>query len=131
MKNIIIRNLNSETTPEAIRSLFEPFGTVRKVKLMTHKDTGVSRRFAFLEMTEAKAGQAIAPLDGRIVDGRDQAARGTAEGAPRLIAGACGLTTIGASLIARAGVHRVGRVDGHTQKCPLKITEIDLLQRYR
>jgi RNA recognition motif-containing protein len=70
MKNIFVGNLNSGTTPEAIRSLFEPLGTVRKFKLMTDRDTGLSRGFAFVEMTEVEAGQAIAALDGRIVDGQ-------------------------------------------------------------
>ena len=37
MKNIFVGNLNSSTTPEAIRSLFEPLGAVRKFKLMTDK----------------------------------------------------------------------------------------------
>jgi RNA recognition motif-containing protein len=70
MKNIFVGNLNSSTTPEAIRSLFEPLGTVRKFKLMTDRDSGLSRGFAFVEMTEVEAGPAIAALDGRIVDGQ-------------------------------------------------------------
>lgn len=70
MKDIFVGNLNFETTPEAIRSLFEPLGTVRKSKSMTYRGTGVSRGFAFVEMTEFEARQAIAGLDGRIVDGQ-------------------------------------------------------------
>jgi RNA recognition motif-containing protein len=70
MKNIFVGNLNSDTTPKVIRSLFEPLGTVRKCKLMTDRDTGLSRGFAFVEMAEVEAGQAIAALDGRIVDGQ-------------------------------------------------------------
>ena len=70
MKNIFVGNLNSSTTSEAIRSLFEPLGTVCKLKLMTDRETGQSRRFAFVEMREAEAGQAIATLDGRIMDGQ-------------------------------------------------------------
>ena len=81
MKNIFVGNLNSATTPEAIRSLFEPLGTVRKFKLMTDRDTGLSRGFAFVEMTEIEAGQAIAALDGRIVDGQTIKVR---EGRPKL-----------------------------------------------
>jgi len=70
MKNIFVGNLNSVTTPEAVRSLFEPLGTIRSFKLMTDRDSGLSRGFAFIEMTEVEAGPAIAALDGRIVDGR-------------------------------------------------------------
>jgi RNA recognition motif-containing protein len=81
MKNIFVGNLNSGTTPEAIRSLFEPLGTVRKFKLMTDRDTGLSRGFAFVEMMEVEAGPAIAALDGRIVDGHTITVR---EGRPRL-----------------------------------------------
>jgi len=70
MKNIFVGNLNSVTTPEAIRSLFEPLGTVHHCKLMTDPDTGLSRGFAFVEMQDADADPAIAGLDGRIVDGQ-------------------------------------------------------------
>jgi RNA recognition motif-containing protein len=70
MKNIFVGNLTSGTTPEAIRSLFEPLGEVCSFKLMTDKETGQSRGFAFVEMTEAEAEQAIAALNGKIVDGQ-------------------------------------------------------------
>jgi RNA recognition motif-containing protein len=81
MKNIFIGNLNSGTTSEVIRSLFEPIGTVHSFKLMTDRDTGQSRGFAFVEMVEAQAGQAIAALDGRMVDGQTIQVR---EGRPKL-----------------------------------------------
>jgi RNA recognition motif-containing protein len=81
MKNICVGNLNSSTTPEAIRSLFRPLGTVRRFKLMTYRSTGLSRGFAFVEMTEGEAGLAIAALDGRIIDGHVIQVR---EGRPKL-----------------------------------------------
>jgi len=81
MKNIFVGNLNSGTTPEAICSLFKPLGTVRRFKLMTDRNTGLSRGFAFVEMTEIEAGRAIAALDGRIVDGQPINVR---EGRPKL-----------------------------------------------
>jgi RNA recognition motif-containing protein len=49
MTNIFIGNLNSGTTRETILSLFEPLGTIHKFKLMTDRDTGLSRGFAFVE----------------------------------------------------------------------------------
>jgi RNA recognition motif-containing protein len=70
MKNIFVGNLNSGTTPAAVRSLFEPLGTIRGFKLMTDRDSGLSRGFAFVEMTAVEAGPAIAALDGRTVDGQ-------------------------------------------------------------
>jgi RNA recognition motif-containing protein len=81
MKNIFVGNLNSGTTPEAVRSLFEPLGTVRGFKLMTDRDSGLSRGFAFVEMRAVEAGPAIAALDGRIVDGQTIHVR---EGRPKL-----------------------------------------------
>ena len=81
MKNIFVGNLNSGTTPETIRSLFEPLGTVRRFKLMTDRDTGLSRGFAFVEMLGVEAEPAIAALDGRIVDGQTIMVR---EGRPKL-----------------------------------------------
>jgi RNA recognition motif-containing protein len=85
MKNIFVGNLNSGTSREAIQALFEPLGTVRKLKLMTDRQTGQSRGFAFVEMREAEAGQAIAALDGRFVDGQTIHVR---EGRPKLHLGA-------------------------------------------
>jgi RNA recognition motif-containing protein len=69
MKNIFIGNLDSETTPQTIQGLFAPLGTVRRLRLMTHPATGLSRGFAFVWMREVEAGPAIAALDGRVVDG--------------------------------------------------------------
>jgi len=84
MKNIFVGNLNSGTTAEAIRSLFEPLGRVRNFKLMTDRDTGMSRGFAFVEMIAAEAGPAIAALNGKIVDGQTINVR---EGRPKLHVG--------------------------------------------
>jgi len=81
MKNIFVGNLNSATTPEAVRSLLRPLATVRRFKLMTDRNTGLSRGFAFVEMTELEAAHAIAALDGRIVDGQPINVR---EGRPKL-----------------------------------------------
>lgn len=81
MKNIFVGDLDCNTTPEAIVSLFKPLGTVRKFKLMTDTATGLSRGFAFVEMTDVEAGHAIAALDGSIVDGRTIKVR---EGRPKL-----------------------------------------------
>lgn len=70
LKNIYVGNLDSGTTEAAIRSLFEPHGTVRNLKLMTDRKTGASRGFAFVEMKEPEAVRAIAALNENVVDGR-------------------------------------------------------------
>jgi RNA recognition motif-containing protein len=54
-----------------VRSLFEPHGNVERVNIVTDRDTGRSRGFAFVEMSDsAQADQAIAALNGVILDGR-------------------------------------------------------------
>lgn len=71
MKNIFIGNLDFGATEESIRSLFEPHGTVERVSLVTDRDTGRPRGFAFVEMTDSgHADQAIAALNGTSSGGR-------------------------------------------------------------
>src|SRR6266542_6594850 len=71
MKNIFVGNLDFGATESSIRSLFEPYGSVERVNLITDRDTGRSRGFAFVEMTDsAEADRAIAGLNGMNVDGR-------------------------------------------------------------
>lgn len=71
MKNIFVGNLDFGATEDTIRSLFEAYGTVERVSLMTDRDTGRSRGFAFVEMTDAEeADKAINALNGSNVGGR-------------------------------------------------------------
>jgi RNA recognition motif-containing protein len=51
--------------------MFEAYGTVEKVNLITDRDTGQARGFGFVEMSvNADADRAIAELNGRELDGR-------------------------------------------------------------
>ena len=71
MKNIFVGNLDFAATESSIRELFERHGAVERVALMTDRDTGRSRGFAFVEMTDAaQADQAIAALNGADLNGR-------------------------------------------------------------
>ncbi len=70
MKKIFVGNLDFNATEASIRSLFEPYGTVESVTLVTDRDTGRSRGFAFVEMAEGDANKAIAALNGTNVGGR-------------------------------------------------------------
>jgi RNA recognition motif-containing protein len=71
MKNIFVGNLNFGATEDAVRSMFEAYGTVEKVNLITDRDTGQARGFGFVEMSvNADADRAIAELNGRELDGR-------------------------------------------------------------
>jgi RNA recognition motif-containing protein len=71
MKNIFVGNLDFAATEASLRTLFEPYGAVERVSLVTDRDTGRSRGFAFVEMTDAaEADRAIAALNGADLDGR-------------------------------------------------------------
>jgi cold-inducible RNA-binding protein len=71
LKNIFVGNLDFGATESSIRSLFEPYGAVDRVNLVTDRDTGRSRGFAFVEMSDSgQADQAIAALNGTQLDGR-------------------------------------------------------------
>ena len=71
MKNIFVGNLNFSATEEGVRSLFERYGAVNSARIMTDRDTGRSRGFAFVEMeNETEADQAIQALNGYTMDGR-------------------------------------------------------------
>ncbi len=71
MKNIFVGNLNFGATEAAVRSLFEQYGTVERVSIVTDRDTGQARGFGFVEMSvNADADRAIAELNGRELDGR-------------------------------------------------------------
>ena len=71
MKNLYVGNLPHATTEAELRSLFEAHGAVEKVSMVTDRDTGRSRGFAFVEMTDAgEAEKAIAALNGSDLGGR-------------------------------------------------------------
>jgi RNA recognition motif-containing protein len=71
MKNIFVGNLDFSATEASIRSLFEQYGAVDRVNVVTDRDTGRSRGFAFVEMSNAaEADRAIAALNGMDLGGR-------------------------------------------------------------
>ena len=71
MKNIFVGNLAFSCTEEAVRGLFERYGQVNSARIMTDRETGRSRGFAFVEMeNEGEADQAISALNGYTLDGR-------------------------------------------------------------
>jgi cold-inducible RNA-binding protein len=71
VKNIFVGNLSFSATEEAVRSLFEQHGAVNSARIMTDRDTGRSRGFAFVEMeNEPEADNAITALNGYQMDGR-------------------------------------------------------------
>jgi RNA recognition motif-containing protein len=71
MKKIFVGNFAFSMTEAELRSMFEPHGQVESVTIVTDRDTGRSRGFAFVEMTENGAAEkAIAALNGMDSGGR-------------------------------------------------------------
>lgn len=63
--------MDFQATEQSIRSLFETHGAVERVSLMTDRETGRSRGFGFVEMTNTdEADRAISALNGANVGGR-------------------------------------------------------------
>ena len=71
MKNIFVGNLDFNTSEDELRTMFETYGQVDRVSIMTDRDTGRSRGFGFVEMTNAEEGEkAIPALNGSQLGGR-------------------------------------------------------------
>jgi len=71
MKNIFVGNLTFGATEDAVRAMFEAYGTVERVSFITDRDTGQARGFGFVEMSaNAEADRAIAELNGKDLEGR-------------------------------------------------------------
>lgn len=71
MKKIFVGNFAYTMTEGELRSMFEPFGAVESVTLVTDRDTGRVRGFGFIEMpVDAEAEKAMAELNGKDVGGR-------------------------------------------------------------
>lgn len=71
MTNIFVGNLSYQTTQEDLHAAFAQYGNVERVNIVTDRDTGQPRGFAFVEMTEKRdAENAIAQLNGAEMNGR-------------------------------------------------------------
>lgn len=67
---IFVGNLPFSATDTDLTALFEPFGEVQAVQIMTDRDTGKPRGFGFVEMSSEDAQKAIAALNGKDFQGR-------------------------------------------------------------
>jgi cold-inducible RNA-binding protein len=71
VKNIFVGNLDFNVSEDELRNLFATYGAVDRVTILTDRDTGRSRGFGFVEMTNAEEGEkAIAGLNGSQLSGR-------------------------------------------------------------
>jgi RNA recognition motif-containing protein len=69
--NIFVGNLSFNATEDDLRQLFETYGEVDKVNVITDRDTGRARGFGFVEMPDNSAAKAaIAGLQGKDLGGR-------------------------------------------------------------
>src|SRR5207237_10782152 len=69
-KKIYVGNLSFRTTEEELTSLFEQIGAVESVSIITDRDTGRSKGFGFVSMSDEDAEKAIAAFNGKEVAGR-------------------------------------------------------------
>lgn len=69
--NIYVSNLSFNVQDEDLREFFAPYGEVTSAKIITDRESGTSRGFGFVEMSDdAASKKAIAELDGATVEGR-------------------------------------------------------------
>ena len=69
-KSIYVGNRPWSATEEQVRDLFQAYGEVQSVKLISDRETGRARGFGFVEMEEPGAAAAIEALDGQNFGGR-------------------------------------------------------------
>jgi len=70
--NIYVGNVPFRMSEEELKNLFAEFGTVESARIITDRDSGRSKGFAFVEMTEKEAGlAAIESLNGKEINERE------------------------------------------------------------
>ncbi|TXF79668.1 RNA recognition motif domain-containing protein [Chryseobacterium sp.] len=69
--NIFVSNINYATKEESLQDLFSEFGEVTSAKIITDRETGRSRGFGFVEMSDEDGKNAIEALNGKELDGKE------------------------------------------------------------
>ncbi|MCL4809306.1 MAG: RNA-binding protein [Thermoanaerobaculia bacterium] len=67
---LYVGNLSYTTNDSTLNDLFSPFGQVESARVITDRDSGTSKGFGFVEMSNADAQKAMGALNGREIDGR-------------------------------------------------------------
>ena len=67
---IFVGNLPFSVSEGDLSALFEPFGEVQSIQLITDRETGKPRGFGFVEMPSEAGQKAIASLNGKDLQGR-------------------------------------------------------------
>jgi cold-inducible RNA-binding protein len=82
VRSVFVGNMNFKTTEDDLRTLFEPFGEIGRIHIVSDLDSGLPRGFAFIDMPDdMEAANAIANLNGKELAGRTLRVN---EAAPRL-----------------------------------------------
>ena len=68
-KKLYVGNISFQTTSDELVQAFGQYGTVTSAQIVTDRETGRSRGFAFVEMADG-ADEAIAAMNGALVGGR-------------------------------------------------------------
>src|ERR1044071_9658353 len=68
---LFVGNLSYQTTDDELANLFSEVGEVASVTIVTDRETGRSRGFAFVEMEQDAANQAIERFNGHELNGRN------------------------------------------------------------
>lgn len=83
-KRLYVGNIAWETNEDSLRAAFEEAGTVTDCHMVSDRETGRPRGFAFVEMgTDEEAQKAISIMDGVEVDGRQLRVNEAQERQPR------------------------------------------------
>lgn len=70
-KKLYVGNLSYNTNEASLRNMFQAYGNVASVKVITDRDSGQSKGFAFVEMgSDSEANAAISSANGVELDGR-------------------------------------------------------------
>ena len=70
-RKLYVGNLPYSATEQSLREAFAASGTVDSVSLITDRDTGQSKGFAFVEMaSDSEAQAATQAMNGKMFDGR-------------------------------------------------------------
>ncbi len=71
MKKLFVGNMSFDTREGELRSIFEPYGEITSIIIVTDRDTGRPLGFAFVELADdGKAAKAITELNGKELDRR-------------------------------------------------------------
>jgi cold-inducible RNA-binding protein len=83
-KKVYVGNLSWDTNDQGLRSAFEQFGAVSEAVVISDRDTGRSRGFAFVTFDDDDAAMdAIGKMDGAALDGRNIKVNEAREREPR------------------------------------------------